>query len=498
MAIYHLHASTGSRNGGQSAGAKSDYIKREGKYTRDADEVLATGDGHMPAWAADDARVYWQAADAHERANGRLFKEVEFALPVEMTLEQQQEAVERFAAHLTDEERMPYSYAIHAGKGHNPHCHLMISERANDGHDRSAELWFKRAATGRKSAEEGGARKTESLKPQAWLEQTREDWAEIANAELERHGYRERIDNRTLEEQGIDRRPQVHIGPTASAMAERGIEGERTAIAAGVQEANRELAEAQRWLRRTEMAIDATETAIAEDARRAAEQRERDELQALAGAIKPAQAARKAPQEPKAPEPTQPHRVKAIDAQIASQRDIERGANQRVRETAARLDDAASERRLAERDVARAESKLEAAQSERTAARAELGGIKGLFKGKARKAAQERVQAAEEAWPDAIDGLSIAKLELDEAKRRERDAKADAKAAKAESQDARQERERMEAQRERALRESSPARPAQGHAWSRDAESDRGEQRHAWSADAPRDRGSENDGPELG
>ncbi|MCV5432334.1 DNA primase, partial [Escherichia coli] len=88
MAIYHLTAKTGSRSGGQSARANADYIQREGKYARDMDEVLHAESGHMPEFVERPAD-YWDAADLYERANGRLFKEVEFALPVELTLDQQ-------------------------------------------------------------------------------------------------------------------------------------------------------------------------------------------------------------------------------------------------------------------------------------------------------------------------------------------------------------------------------------------------------------------------
>ena len=51
MAIYHLTAKTGSRNGGQSAKAKADYIQREGRYSRDRDEVLHSQSGHLPDWS---------------------------------------------------------------------------------------------------------------------------------------------------------------------------------------------------------------------------------------------------------------------------------------------------------------------------------------------------------------------------------------------------------------------------------------------------------------
>ncbi|MBJ3622455.1 MobA/MobL family protein, partial [Salmonella enterica subsp. enterica serovar Weltevreden] len=119
MAIYHLTAKTGSRSGGQSAKAKADYIQREGKYARDMDEVLHAESGHMPEFVERPAD-YWDAADLHERANGRLFKEVEFALPVELTLDQQKALASEFAQHLTGAERLPYTLAIHAGGGENP------------------------------------------------------------------------------------------------------------------------------------------------------------------------------------------------------------------------------------------------------------------------------------------------------------------------------------------------------------------------------------------
>ena len=84
MSLYHLSTSVGSRAGGQSASAKDDYIEREGRYEGDASEVEHSESGHMPGWAAEDPHAYWEAADAHERANGRLFREVEFALPTEL------------------------------------------------------------------------------------------------------------------------------------------------------------------------------------------------------------------------------------------------------------------------------------------------------------------------------------------------------------------------------------------------------------------------------
>ena len=65
-----------------------------------------------------------------------------------------------------------------------------------------------------------------SLRPKDWLEQTREEWAKEVNQALEREGYDLSIDHRSLEAQGIDRVPQLHLG-YALAMEERGLETER-------------------------------------------------------------------------------------------------------------------------------------------------------------------------------------------------------------------------------------------------------------------------------
>ena len=54
MAVYHLKVSIGSRAGGQSAGAKADYIEREGNYEKDREELEHKEHGNMPEWAKDD------------------------------------------------------------------------------------------------------------------------------------------------------------------------------------------------------------------------------------------------------------------------------------------------------------------------------------------------------------------------------------------------------------------------------------------------------------
>lgn len=249
MAIYHLCVSVGSRSGGQSAAAKADYIEREGKYKEGAEEVAHTEHGYMPEFAAADPRQYWEAADLYERANGRLYRQVEFALPVELELREQIALAHDFAERLTAAGKWPYTLAIHKGEydhrgkktdtARNPHVHLIISERGNDGINRSPEQWFKRA--NKSQPEKGGAAKTKSMESREWLLATRELWAEMANAALERNGHESRIDHRTLIAQGItDRLPQTHRG-VAGHMAQRGIPTERMAAHEQRQQASAEV-----------------------------------------------------------------------------------------------------------------------------------------------------------------------------------------------------------------------------------------------------------------
>ena len=139
---------------------RSDYIGREGRYEQNREELEHKEHGNMPEWAEDDPEKYWEAADEHERANGRLYSEVQFALPKELNEDERREAASSFAERLTGGERLPYTLAIHRGgtNGENPHAHLMFSERGNDGIERSGEQWFKRHNA--KAPEKGGARKS--------------------------------------------------------------------------------------------------------------------------------------------------------------------------------------------------------------------------------------------------------------------------------------------------------------------------------------------------
>ena len=252
MAVYHLKASFGSRAGGQSASAKSDYIEREGRYEKDREELEHKEHGNMPEWAEVDPGKYWEAADEHERANGRLYSEVQFALPKELSAAGRREVAADFAKQLTGPERLPYTLALHRGgeDGENPHAHLIFSERGHDGIERSGEQWFKRYNA--KAPEKGGARKSRAAKAGDWLDKTREEWEQTVNRALERAGHGEQIDRRSLAERReeayragdleraaeLSREPNVHLGPARHRVADGAALQEKLQKAARVERMN--------------------------------------------------------------------------------------------------------------------------------------------------------------------------------------------------------------------------------------------------------------------
>lgn len=219
MASFHCSAKIGAKGSG---GSHSDYITREGKYSKEKagryEDLEATESGNMPEWAVDNPAYFWRAADEYERANGSAYRELVVALPRELTPDQRRELVEDFVKQELGE-RHAYQWAIHTPKaslegGEQPHAHIMYSERIRDEHERDPADYFKRA--NKKNPEKGGCVKASGGKKPAELKAelvaTRERWANVQNAHLERHGHPDRVTHLSLKDQGIDRQPERHIG----------------------------------------------------------------------------------------------------------------------------------------------------------------------------------------------------------------------------------------------------------------------------------------------
>jgi hypothetical protein len=212
MASYHCSVKVGGKG---KAAAHAAYISREGKYSDSPryEDLECTSYGNLPKWAEQNPAKFWQAADEYERANGATYREIEVALPRELTPEQRRELVEAFVQRELGE-RHAYQWAIHTPKaalegGEQPHAHIMYSERTNDNIERNSAQYFKRYNA--KQPERGGCKK-DSAGTEERLLATRQSWAEIQNQHLARHGHAARVDHRSLKEQGIEREPEIHLG----------------------------------------------------------------------------------------------------------------------------------------------------------------------------------------------------------------------------------------------------------------------------------------------
>lgn len=246
MAIFHLHVSNGSKAQNKSAKTRFAYVTRTAEFERHPDRALYAESGNMPSWSKSP-EDFWQASDDHEAKNGRVYREIEFALPRELSEAQQLKLAQDFAQDVTHYHGLPYTMAIHEGRGHNPHVHMLICERGDDGIERERAQFFKRANS--KEPHKGGARKIEELKDKAWIVELRQGWEIQANAALEQARLEPRIDHRSYAAQGIELPPQIHLGVEAAAMARKGIVTERYEQYLKIDEARELYKELQREMK---------------------------------------------------------------------------------------------------------------------------------------------------------------------------------------------------------------------------------------------------------
>jgi MobA/MobL family len=154
MATFYLRTRSGLAC--KKAGTNhSAYIAGVGRYSN-KHEVIAVIDKNLPQWATD-GRDFFQKADVNERANGRSYRSLVFAIPLEAT--DKTKWAEDLTAKLLGD-RHAYRMAIHEDKN-NPHCHLMFTERGRKD-DLSPDKYF-----GRSNA------KDRAISQKAWLVQAK-------------------------------------------------------------------------------------------------------------------------------------------------------------------------------------------------------------------------------------------------------------------------------------------------------------------------------------
>lgn len=198
MAIYSCNLSSVGRttHAAGTAGCHLAYIGREGAEPH----IEAHG---MPL-DPSEARTWMDRQEVAARANARLVDKVRIAIPRELSDEQRLALVRDFVRGLTSD-RVPWYFAIHqrGDDAHNPHAHIVLHDREIGTGARVLHL----SDSARDRAKLG-------MEPKA-VEWIRERWEHFANDALTRAGHDLRVDRRTLEAQGIDRAPTIHLGPRA-------------------------------------------------------------------------------------------------------------------------------------------------------------------------------------------------------------------------------------------------------------------------------------------
>lgn len=219
MAIYHFSAQVIGRSSGKSVVASAAYRSGENMYdehtglafdyTRkqniDHTEILAPG--QSPAWVQDREKLWNQVELIERRKDAQLARELNVAIPKELNKEQQIELIRNFTKDQFISKGMVADIALHNLAGENPHAHIML--------------------TTREIGPDGFGKKNREWNDRELHKEWRKGWADQANQALERAGSQERIDHRSLEDQGVQRTPQIHVGPHAAAMEKRGIQTER-------------------------------------------------------------------------------------------------------------------------------------------------------------------------------------------------------------------------------------------------------------------------------
>ncbi len=168
-----------------------------------------------------DRERLWNDVEAFEvRKDAQLAREVEFAIPREMTQAQGIELARNFAQAEFVDQGMIADLSVHWDIGEDgmpkPHAHVMLTMREVD--------------------EDGFGKKVREWNATQMVERWRERWAELANERLAELDIDARIDHRSLEAQGIGLEPQSQIGAPAQRIEGEGIE------AANRAEMHREIA----------------------------------------------------------------------------------------------------------------------------------------------------------------------------------------------------------------------------------------------------------------
>ncbi|UAK25300.1 Ti-type conjugative transfer relaxase TraA [Sphingomonas nostoxanthinifaciens] len=223
MAIYHFSAKVMGRGTGRSAIASAAYRSasrlHDERLGRHHDFTNKAGVVHsevlLPEGAPErlrDRETLWNEVEATEkRKDAQFAREVEFAIPREMTPAQGVALARDFVSREFVERGMVADLNVHWDIGPDgeakPHAHVMLTMRevGPDGFGPKVREW------------------NATVLLQSW----RENWASHVNDRLAQLGIEVRIDHRSYDAQGIELEPQHKIGAAGARREAKGEEAER-------------------------------------------------------------------------------------------------------------------------------------------------------------------------------------------------------------------------------------------------------------------------------
>jgi len=238
--VVRFHVNHLKVQGGRGATRVINYITRDGQYapkqagvdyltrtsaaTAERDDLVHQETANLPAWAKGSTATFFAHAEQYEQANGRWGTTWQLALPKELPQEEQLALARDFlATHLRNK---AYLWVMHdpitAEGAHQPHIHVLFSERSHDSIERQTPAhYFKRYNPSQ--PERGGCQKDPWFKQRSTVFEVRAAWCDWTNYTLERAGETARIHPSSLYTRNIDRPPEPKVGPgrDPGGMAER-------------------------------------------------------------------------------------------------------------------------------------------------------------------------------------------------------------------------------------------------------------------------------------
>lgn len=206
---------------------------------------------HAPPVLADRSNL-WNSVELAEKAsNSQLAREIEIALPVELSKDEQINLVRTYVQDSFVAAGMCADFSIHDKNDGNPHAHIMLTMRPllEDGSwGAKCRKVYDLDENGQRISNGKGGWKSHRENVNDWndrekAEVWRKNWADYANWALEKTGHSERIDNRSYARQGIDKIPSIHLGVAAWHMEQRGLITEKCNINRLIAKDNELLAE---------------------------------------------------------------------------------------------------------------------------------------------------------------------------------------------------------------------------------------------------------------